>query len=80
MASHALGAADREFVGMVAEDLLENGSLGLVIQRGRRAMGIDVAHLLGSDAGVLQGKAHTGSTSGTFRVGAVSWWASPVQA
>src|SRR2546425_8308021 len=47
----ALRAADAEPVGVVAEDLFDRPSLGGVVERRRRPVGVDVADLGGRDVG-----------------------------
>src|SRR5207249_1172664 len=54
----ALGAADTEPVGVVAEDLLDRRGLRRVVERRRRPVGVDVANLHGCHAGVGEGELH----------------------
>ena len=50
VADHALGAADRQPMGVSAEYLLDRLSFGNVAQRRARAVGIDVVHVFGVEA------------------------------
>ena len=43
MAHHALGAADRNLVGLLAEDLLDGQRFDAVVDLGAGAVGVDVA-------------------------------------
>src|SRR6195256_468593 len=54
----ALRAAHAEPVGMVAEDELDRPSLGGVVERRGRPVGVDVADLDGRYAGVGKGEVH----------------------
>src|SRR5438045_7235207 len=67
MAVVALGAAHREPIGMVAEDLLEGTRLGRVVQWGGRSVRIDVAHLGRVDAAISKGELHRPRSLSTIR-------------
>src|SRR5690606_11052837 len=54
MPRHGLGGVHHQFIGMVAECELERRRLVLVAQRGGRAVGVDVADLVGIHAAVAQ--------------------------
>src|SRR3954463_13909317 len=54
----ALGAAERQPVGMVAEDLLDGPGLCGIVQRGGGAVRVDVADLVGGDPTFRQRVAH----------------------
>ena len=49
------------------EHLADGVGLGLVVERGRGAVGVDVADLVGADAGVLHGQLHAGGGAGAAR-------------
>ena len=51
MADHALGAADGQLAGVVAEDLLDGQGLGGVAQLGAGAVGVDVIDVVGIECG-----------------------------
>src|SRR5213594_2630497 len=51
MAVVALRAAHRQTIGVVAEHLFDGRGLSRVVERGRGAVGVDVADLAGGDAG-----------------------------
>ena len=55
---HGLGRADRQLVGMCAEDRLDGCRLALVVERRRGAVGIDVVDLFRLEAGLGQGELH----------------------
>ena len=46
MPHHALGARDRDLVGLVAEDALDRQRLDLVVDFGARAVGVDVVDVV----------------------------------
>ena len=73
MADHALGAADRQLAGVVAEDLLDRLGLRRVAQLRAGAVGVDVLNVLRVDLRVAQGHAHghRRSRSGRMRRGDV---------
>src|SRR5437879_3816866 len=64
-----LGAAHREAVGVLREHLLDGGGLGGVVERGRGAVRVDVAHRGRLDVPVGECEAH-----GARRLPAVRPW------
>src|SRR5207248_9842229 len=55
---HGLGGGDGELVGVIAEDALDGDRLGLVADRRRSAVGIDVLDVRRFEAGILQRALH----------------------
>ena len=55
MAELALGGADGQLFGVVAEGGLDGLGLGQVAQRRAGAVGVDVIDVIGVDAGILAG-------------------------
>src|SRR4029450_1742902 len=51
VAGHRLGGGDGQLVGVGAERLADGLGLGRVAERGAGAVGVDVAHLIGTDPG-----------------------------
>ncbi len=58
VAGHRLGGANGDAVSALAEDLLDGGRLGLVVEGCRSAVGVDVVEVVDGQAGVLEAARH----------------------
>src|SRR5205823_14258803 len=68
MARHRFSGADRNFGGVLAEDLLNRAGLANIADVGRGGMRIDVVNLVGRNPGMFERQLH-----GACRTFAV-WW------
>src|ERR1700720_240519 len=73
MAGHRFGGADRKFVGIIAEDLLDRASLAKIGDVRRGGVGVDVINLVWGKAGMFERELH--GARGAF---AVRWRSSHV--
>src|SRR6202022_2939372 len=73
MASHRFGGADRNFAGVIAEDLLDRASLAKIADVRRGGVGVDVINLVWGNAGMFERELH--GARGAF---AVRWRSSHV--
>ena len=64
MANHALGAADRNTVGVIAEQPLDGDGFHGVVEGRRSAVGIDIVHIGSVEPGVGDGVGHGASGAG----------------
>src|SRR5216110_102241 len=68
MARHRFSGADRNFGGVLAEDLLNRAGLANIADVGRGGMRIDVVNLVGRNPGMFESQLH--GACRTFTV----WW------
>src|SRR3984893_14052913 len=73
MAGHRFGGADRDFVSVIAEDLLDRASLAKIADVRRGGVGVDVINLVWGNAGMFERELH--GARGAF---AVRWRSSHV--
>src|SRR5438552_15619882 len=73
MASHRFGGADRNFAGVIAEDLLDRSSLAKIADVRRGGVGVDVINLVCGNAGMFERELH--GARGAF---AIRWRSSHV--
>ena len=69
MADRGLGGGDGDLFRGGAEDLFDGFGFGQVTQLGGRAMGVDVADLLGIEFRFFDGFGHGGGSAGAVFVG-----------
>jgi len=69
VAEGAFGGGDGDFFGGGAEDGFDGFGFGEIAEFGGGAVGVDVADLLGVDAGFLDGFVHGGGGAGTVFIG-----------
>src|SRR6266581_1099055 len=58
MAGHRFGGADRNFVGVIAEDFFDRASLNNIADVGGGGVGVDVIDLVGRNAGMFERELH----------------------
>src|SRR5207302_9364366 len=66
MASHRFGGADRNFSGVIAEDLLDRSSLAKIADVRRGGVGVDVINLVCGNAGMFERELH--GSRGAFAI------------